>query len=267
MGSDVLFHREDTGEVCPCVTPEGFRDPAFHRLHAPNQFAPSEIDWAYDGEHTIVVVWTGLSFESNKTLTVDDYGLSVSDSVQNIQMGSLKLTNVPNDEVGTEHIAQLVDEFIPDIGTQTHDFPFTIGTPSGVNPDFLNGIGLENLGGQAYINPPVCNEQGILPVIVEFMVKASVQPAFSGLSRHAQRSNQLLGEVMRDDKLGIFPCVWGGRTIDFDDWSDAGEDFIRYDGQRYVVVSADKVPDIDGSPDHHWECGLRLVKDGRPTDA
>lgn len=29
-GSDLIFHREDGGTICPCVTPEGYRDPAWH---------------------------------------------------------------------------------------------------------------------------------------------------------------------------------------------------------------------------------------------
>jgi len=147
-GSDVVFHREEGGTPCPCRTPEGYRDPAWHAA----------------------------------------------------------------------------------------------------NP-----------------SAPVCNEQGFLADVTEFTVKASIQPAFTGLSRHAQRSNALLGEVERDDKIGIFPCEWGGNVLDFDDWSDAGEDYVVYDADRYLVVSADKLADIDGSPDHHVEAGLRRIKAGRPT--
>lgn len=147
MGSNVTYHREDGGVACPCRTPEGFRDPAWHRA---NPLAP------------------------------------------------------------------------------------------------------------------ICNEQGYLVVATEFQVKASIQPAISGLSRAAQRSNDLLGEVKQDDHLGVFPCTWQGHTLDFDSWSAAGEDFIVYDGKRYVIVAADKLPDIDGDPSHHWEVGLRLVKTARP---
>lgn len=150
MGSNVIFHREDGGSSCPCRTPEGFRDPAWHRL----------------------------------------------------------------------------------------------------NPD-----------------EPVCNEQGFLTTAMEIRVKASIQSAVSGQSRAAQRSNALLGEVSADDKLGIFPCEWYGDVLDFTDWSDAGEDYIVYDGNRYMVVAADKLPDVDGNASHHWEVGLRLLKLARPNDA
>lgn len=151
MGSDVTFHREDGGTPCPCRTPEGFRDPTWHRDPA--------------------------------------------------------------------HVAE-----------------------------------------------PVCNELGLLaPTVKNYVVKASVQPAVYGYRRFNQRAEELLGEVEHDDKLGIFPCTWNGNVINFDDWSDGGEDYVLYDGERYFAVSADKVPDIDGDPNHHWEVGLRLIKIGRPT--
>ena len=144
MGSDVTYHREEGGVFCPCRTPEGFRDPAWHKAH------PLE---------------------------------------------------------------------------------------------------------------PVCNEQGVLaPDITEFGVKASVQPVRGSTRRVAERAIELFGEVEQDDHLGIFPVEWQGNTLDFAKWSDAGEDYIVYDGRRFVVVAADKLPDVDGDPNHHWEVGLRLLK-------
>lgn len=114
---------------------------------------------------------------------------------------------------------------------------------------------------------PVCNEQGFLAApVTEFQVKASIQPALPqrGLNRAAQRVNDLLGSVEQDDHVGIFPCVWAGQSLNFRDWSEAGEDFILHDGRRFIVVAADKLPDIDGNPNHHWECGLRLMGGERP---
>jgi hypothetical protein len=112
---------------------------------------------------------------------------------------------------------------------------------------------------------PICNEQGFLTTPTEFALKASIQPAFSGLYRRSQRANDLLGDVERDDMLGILPVLWSGHEVDLEDWSEAGEDYLLYDGHRYVVVAADKVPDVDGQP-HHWEAGLRRVKSDRVTD-
>lgn len=111
-----------------------------------------------------------------------------------------------------------------------------------------------------------CNEQGFIAVVTEFVVRAAIQPAVTGLTRAAQRSNDLLGAIQSDDRIGVFPCEWDGNTLDFSNFSDAGEDFIIYDGKRYMVVAADKLADIDGQTSHHWECGLRLVKSSRPTD-
>lgn len=113
---------------------------------------------------------------------------------------------------------------------------------------------------------PVCNEEGILALVTEVLVKASVQPATIGQrGRAAERVNVLLGEIQRDDHFGIFPCEWNGHTIDFTDFSDSGDDFVIYDDRRFIVVSSDKIPDINGNPNHHWEVGLRLVKNTRPT--
>lgn len=145
MGSNVAFHREIGGEECECLTPEGFRDPAWHVA----------------------------------------------------------------------------------------------------NPDAR-----------------VCNEQGMLVTAVEFVVKASVQPAVGGqhgLTRHSQQSDALLGSVQKDDKIGIFPCRWNNHVLNFQGWSQAGNDYILYDGDRYLVVAWDKLPDVDGDPNHHIEAGLRLV--------
>jgi hypothetical protein len=32
-GSDVIYHRDDATVKCPCLTPEGFRDPIWHLQH------------------------------------------------------------------------------------------------------------------------------------------------------------------------------------------------------------------------------------------
>lgn len=32
-GSDVLYHRDDSVVPCPCLTPEGYRDPIWHLQH------------------------------------------------------------------------------------------------------------------------------------------------------------------------------------------------------------------------------------------
>ena len=120
------------------------------------------------------------------------------------------------------------------------------------------------------LNPaaPVCNEQGMLTqTVTQAVVKAFVQPVQAGAVRRltTEYAQQLFGEVQMDDHLGIFPLVWGGVTLIFYDWSQSGEDYVLYDGRRFLVVSANKIPDpADGLP-HHWEVGLRLMKTERPS--
>jgi hypothetical protein len=114
---------------------------------------------------------------------------------------------------------------------------------------------------------PMCNEEGMLPdpahsVIIT--VKAFVQPIQSTRATRlsTEALEQLFGTVRADDHLGIFPIQWAGKTLDFRDWSMSGEDYIEYDGQRFLVVNANKIPDpSDGNPDHHWEVGMRLIDD------
>lgn len=145
-GSDVTFHRDDSSVDCPCLTPEGFRDPEWHLLH------PSE---------------------------------------------------------------------------------------------------------------PMCNAEGKIPAVVQFLVKAFIQPAQS--TRATRLSNEyieeLFGTFREDDHIGIFPVTWGGNTLDFEDWSQNGEDFIQYNGEKFFVVNVNLLPDpSDGNPQHHYEVGLRVLR-------
>ena len=133
--------------------------------------------------------------------------------------------------------------------------------------DNIEGVSNPTLPvGWGGINPAACNEEGKQRVAVfEMIVKASIQPSsmMGGTRRSPERLSDLLGVIQRDDHVGIFPCRWLGQTLDFNDWGLAGEDFIVYDGRRFNVVAVDKVPDIDGNPNHHYEVGLRLMKNER----
>jgi hypothetical protein len=115
----------------------------------------------------------------------------------------------------------------------------------------------------------VCNEAGILPgTVTNIGVKAFVHPAQSAAVRRltSEYINAMFGEVQGDDHIGIFPITWSGTTLDFLNWSQAGEDFVMYDSRRYLVVNANKIPDpADGNENHHWEVGLRLMKTARPV--
>lgn len=117
---------------------------------------------------------------------------------------------------------------------------------------------------------PVCNEEGYLPadtIATNLVCKAFVQPVQSRSVR-SQVNEQIIGmfpgEVLSDDHIGIFPLSWAGQSLNFNDWNDAGADFVIYDAKRFTVVSVNKIPDpSDGAP-HHWEVGLRMIKDERP---
>lgn len=114
---------------------------------------------------------------------------------------------------------------------------------------------------------PVCNEEGMLPdpdheIILS--VKAFVQPIQSTRATRltTEMIQQMFGTVEQDDHLGIFPDQWQGKTLNFWDWSQSGEDFIVYNGRKFFVINANLIPDpSDGNPSHHWECGMRLIAD------
>lgn len=119
----------------------------------------------------------------------------------------------------------------------------------------------------AHPSEPVCDENGMLPdptATVDISLKAFVQPIQSTRATRltTEYIEQMFGQVQADDHLGIFACSWGGTVLNFDDWSQSGEDFIEYDGKRYMVVNANKIADPDGGdPNHHWEVGLRMIND------
>jgi len=111
----------------------------------------------------------------------------------------------------------------------------------------------------------VCNEEGMLPDPsneIDFALKAFVQPIQSTRATRLSTEflTQMFGQVEADDHLGIFPEEWNGSSLDFYDWSQSGDDYIIYNGRKFLVVNANLIPDpSDGNPRHHWELGLRLI--------
>ena len=118
-----------------------------------------------------------------------------------------------------------------------------------------------------YENPDaeVCNERGFLSdpgATVDISVKAFCMPIQS--TRATRLTSEYLvamfGEIQADDHLGIFPVSWSGQALEFSNWSQAGDDYILYAGNKYWVVNGNLIPDpSDGNPRHHWEVGLRLM--------
>lgn len=115
-----------------------------------------------------------------------------------------------------------------------------------------------------------CNEAGFLPSSdsVEISVKAFVQPIQSTRATRlsTEQVEALFGEIQKDDHLAIFPCVWAGQGLNFDNWGTSAEDWISYRGLRFTVVNSNLLPDPEtGNPYHHWELGLRLINQEVPV--
>lgn len=112
---------------------------------------------------------------------------------------------------------------------------------------------------------PVCDERGFLhdgALSTDLSIKAFVQPSQSTRATRMSPEylEQMFGEIQMGDHIGIFPPSWDGEVLNFYDWSQSGEDWIKFNDRYYMVVAANQfsAPDT-GQPDHHWECGLRLI--------
>jgi len=94
----------------------------------------------------------------------------------------------------------------------------------------------------------------------DITVKAFIQPIQSTRATRlaTERLVELFGEIQTDDHLGIFPIVWNSVALNFYDWGQAGEDYVQYDGRKFQVVNANKMPHPEGMSDGHWEVALRL---------
>lgn len=262
MGSDIVYHREQGGIECPCRAPEGYRDPSWHVRWQRALVLAEQVDVGtaqFDGTTGVtyyVFASDGYFTDVPVVTVVPAHGKSVK-LVLASEVFSGRTVTIGRQTY--DSIAQSADNTEPIylVGT------FTVGSL----PFEIDDVWSLSLAGQTLPvgTPATCNEQGFLADVVEFVIKGSIQPAQTGYLRVSQRSNALLGEVLVGDKLGILPCVWDGNPLDLDRWSDAGEDYLLYDGRRYMVVSFDKLPDVDGSPNHHYECGLRLLSGARPT--
>lgn len=112
---------------------------------------------------------------------------------------------------------------------------------------------------------PVCDERGYLSdpsSSTDLVIRGFVQPSQSTRATRMSPEylEQMFGEIQMGDHIGIFPTEWNGVTISLYDWSQSGEDWVKFNDRYYFVVAANlhSSPDT-GFPDHHWECGLRLI--------
>lgn len=255
-GSTVTFHREPAGVECPCRTPEGFRDPRFH-LELPKY-----------GDQTV-------TFDATQAGNLDftqpsrDYFFlakgAAADASPLIYVGS----TYANEHVANFRVVISGIEFpvrgnvtAYDVYRSTNNGPqqyigtINVGTTTFTDNNLPNGATLPN------DYPVLCNEEGLIAVPVEFNVKGFVQPIQSTRATrlNAEILTEMFGEVQADDHLGILPCTWLGNPLDFREWSQSGDEYVVYDGRRFMVVNSNKIPDPDdGNPNHHWEVGLRLI--------
>lgn len=122
---------------------------------------------------------------------------------------------------------------------------------------------------KAHPTAPECNSAGYLSDPVEATVKAFVQPVMAGRRSIAMQSiTEMFGQVQTDDHIGVFPVEWAGTQLEFDNWSQAGDEYIEYNTWRFVVVGWSAVPSpANAGIIHHYETALRRINKipfGRP---
>jgi hypothetical protein len=68
------------------------------------------------------------------------------------------------------------------------------------------------------------------------------------------------GQFQQDDHIGMFPMDWNGNAVVFDDWSQAGDEWVEYNAYRFMVVGWTRIPDpANAALFHHWEVALRRI--------
>lgn len=251
--SPARYYRiSNTGLPCPCRTPEGFRDPEFHLSFG--RYGPGEqtiIPGVFPADHEPVYSFIGKNAEGTAVApAIPAIGIS-----QTGTFGISFAISWPEDGRIREFQVMRSDDN-GQTYTQVGTIPYPIA--GWLDP------GPTQIAGASLALPSICNEAGEIPGnAVDVMVKAFVQPIQS--TRATRLSTEYLQEVFgnieADDHLGIFPVTWAGTTLDFDEWSQSGEDFIEYNGKRFFVVNSNMIPDPgDGNPNHHYEIGLRLIR-------
>lgn len=111
---------------------------------------------------------------------------------------------------------------------------------------------------------PVCNDRGYLPAPIETTIKGFVQPTFAMRRIGNQVIEEAFGEIQIDDHIGIFPMVWNNVPVDFENWSQAGDEWVGFNDMEFIVVGWTRIPDPANAQNyHHWECALRRInRDG-----
>lgn len=250
--SSARFHRaSDTEVVCPCQTPEGFRDPEFHLNLRSFGISGHQLSSGPINASTLAYKLVALGASGTPASpAIDPYNVVIASPSQvMLDLVWPKRGNVTDYRI---YRSENGGNFIYNFNVHHNHGTYIDSTPLGA-------------AGSGYVEPVLCNEEGEIPsAAVDVVVKAFVQPIQSTRATRLSTEylQEIFGNIEADDHLGIFPFVWGGVTLNFSNWSQSGDDFIEYDGQRFFVVNANKIPDPgDGNPEHHWEVGLRLIED------
>lgn len=269
-GSSAVVYKADeaTSILCPCRTPEGYRDPEFHLKWkgwidsiagfvgaAPNdaiKFGPtygvSQVEYQFflDADYNVPVappMSTSLAVGADIDELIVRFKLDVAPYSF---VAYRQLHNLNGDPLGWNRLGVFSNLPIVNGLHQWYDTsPVALANPA--DPFAI----------------PSCDAEGkVENPLWKVPVKAFVQPVQSGAVRRltSEFLAQMFGEVQSDDHLGIFPCSWLGKDIDFTDWSMSTRDYVLYNGQKFTVVSVNLIPDpATGDPKHHWEVGLRLI--------
>lgn len=241
--SPVVYHREEGGIPCPCRTPEGFRDLEWHLAHPP---AVNVVEFGYEVAETFY--WSR-SVDGDIAISLEQQDDLLTFALNNATVRDLG----PAVELGTDPSYNM-------LVFSSSPFDAIPGLPNNADPKTAGYHPEEVIP----IFRPRCNEEGFITVATHRAIKGFVQPI---QSTRATRLNTeylevMFGTVKADDHLGIFPYRWNGLTLNFRDWSNSGDDYVEYAGQRFLVVNANLIPDpSNGDPYHHWEVGLRLIDD------
>lgn len=113
----------------------------------------------------------------------------------------------------------------------------------------------------------VCTDAGFLPDPFLVNFKGFMQPISMGRTGRGSSVRQyvaeMFGDVRVDDYVGMFPYDWYGQILDFSDFSQKGDEWIEWNGWRFIIIAWPLIPDpFDTSKFHHWECLLRRINEG-----
>lgn len=265
-GVRVLFHKESLGTYCPCRTEQGFRDPEKH-LAAQNLVSGFTISH----DNPIII--------GNTIVYYYVYPIIASEDPNNSSVGMIGPPSIISTIDAASYRVTLNINILPILGDSLRAIRIfrSVGNldsfeqmpdlaPTSQQWNDISDIGsLGIVGDSSHFDIPVCNDDGIIPVIDERTIKGFVQPAFiSSRSISNQFITQAFGQIQADDHFGFFPMTYKDEAIDFSNWSDAGSDWVEFNDMRFLAITQNVAPAPDNaSVSHHWEVALRRINRDR----